>query len=74
MRKQIIIGLVILLATFGLYKWGYRNGYNQAKLDMQTKINLDKSTLDNHAKTLKIIHSESDTNVVRRLRRNLGTD
>lgn len=58
---------------FAWYK-GDKHGYNRAKEEQKTQVNLDKKKLENHEKELKNIDSESTNDANNRLRENLRSN
>jgi len=75
MKKSTILKSVILFVySFLLTYWADSCGYNRAKEEQKANINLDKKKLENHAKQMQNIDSESANDANRRLRKNLGSD
>ena len=66
--------LLNLLVNVGLFYWGYKKGYKAAETNIKAQTNMDKKILDNHAKELQTIHSESSDSVKSRLDKNLRSN
>jgi hypothetical protein len=75
LKTLVYLGAIINLILYVVIAvCAYYKGYDKALQDVKAQINLDKKTLQNHAKDVKTIRSEPTDSVIIRLNKNLGTD
>lgn len=73
-RFTVAVFFIIIAYSVSLVYLAYNVGYKTAKAEVQAQTNMDKKTLDNHAKEIQNIRSESDSSANARLRKNLLTN